>query len=90
MLSNQSKREKSINIYDAHDRCQLIKRILFLFALSNRRGRPPKQGLPFDDFNDDEQEHAKKYRMEEKETNGDGMQHEDGNGKLIIIYNCNV
>lgn len=66
------------------------KAYYFYSHYSNRRGRPPKQGLPFDDFNDDEQEHAKKYRMEEKETNGDGMQHEDGNGKLIIICNCNV
>ncbi|KAL7042030.1 hypothetical protein ACKWTF_000992 [Chironomus riparius] len=47
---------------------------------NNRRGRPPKQGLPFDDYNDDEPEHGKKYRLDDKDTNSDTTQ-EDGNGK---------
>lgn len=54
-----------------------------LYTISNRRGRPPKQGLPYDDFNDDEPEHGKKYRLDEKESNGDTQQ-EDGNGELLM------
>ena len=53
---------------------------------SNRRGRPPKQGLPFDDYNDDEPEHGKKYRLDDKDTNSDTTQ-EDGNGKQSSFSN---
>ncbi|KAG5674676.1 hypothetical protein PVAND_004628 [Polypedilum vanderplanki] len=49
---------------------------------NNRRGRPPKQGLPFDDYNDDEPDHGKKYRLDEKDSSGnEGHSQDDGNGK---------
>lgn len=58
---------------------------MYAYINSNRRGRPPKQGLPFDDFNDDEPEHGKKYRLDDKESNSDTTQ-EDGNGKQSSFF----
>ena len=66
--------------------------VCLLYKNSNRRGRPPKQGLPFDDYNDDEPEHGKKYRLDDKESNSDTTQ-EDGNGKqssFVLANYCHV